>query len=250
MDNPTLTTVIPVRNRSGVRLENCLRSLRWQDVEPATHEIVLSDFGSDDTHRRSIDRLSSAYGVRVVRTDTEEVWNRSRALNIGVQAGRGAYVFCTDADMIFQPNFVSSLLEVHSGEGCDHMIHCRCHDLPESAGEQVWQQQDFEGLRAKGVVRAVMGTGACQSAPTAYFHAVRGYDEKYRYWGAEDVDMTARARRYGLKVVWVSNRTSMLHQWHETMKNDRKLLWRINRWRYRLTKHIVVKNRRGWGSAE
>jgi len=245
--NPTISTIIPVRNRSGVRLLNCLGSLRWQDVD-TDHEIIISDFGSDLPHSQSIDQVAEELDVRIVRTATDETWNRSRALNIGIQAAAGDYVFCTDADMIFQPNFVSTLLATHREASKDVMIHCRCHDLPEDVPEKEWAARDFEELRSQATVRAVRGTGACQSATREFFERVRGYDEKFKYWGAEDVDMTARAERFGLDIHWVSNATSMLHQWHPTMKHDRRLLWRVNRWRYRLTKHIIVKNRSGWGT--
>ena len=43
-------------------------------------------------------------------------------------------------------------------------------------------------------------------------------------------------------------KTCMLHQWHPTMKHDRKWTFHLNRLRFKLTKRIVVKNRRGWGT--
>lgn len=244
---PVLTAVIPLRNRSGVRLENCLRSLRWQEgVNHDEIEIVISDFGSEEPHRASIQALARQYDARVVEMITDEVWNRSRVLNIGVQAARGRIAFCTDVDMIFAPNFLARILATHRQHRGEVMALCRCTDLPESVPEQLWRREDYESLEASGEVRNTSGTGACQAAPRRFFEEVRGYDEKFLYWGAEDVDMTSRAQRYGLKLVWMEG-TAMLHQWHPTMKRDRPLRFHLNRLRYKLTRHIIVKNRRRWG---
>ena len=82
--------MIPIRDRSGQRLENCLRSLRWQrGVERQQVEIVLSDFGSSAEHATSIAALAQAYDAVVTTEETEALWNRSRALNLGIQAASG-----------------------------------------------------------------------------------------------------------------------------------------------------------------
>lgn len=246
---PRLSAVIPLRNRAGLRLENCLRSLRWQEGLEEPVEIVLSDFGSDDTHAREIAALAERYGARVTREVTDAVWNRSRALNLGIQAARGAICWATDADMIFQPNFAATVLAEHGRRPGECMVLCRCHDLPEEVpDDRLWSVEDFEPLQRRARIRSAMGTGACQAAPRAFFERVRGYDEEYVFWGAEDVDMSGRARIAGLEIVWISARTAMLHQWHRTTKHDRKWLWRRNRRRFRKTGHVVVKNPDGWGS--
>jgi hypothetical protein len=126
------------------------------------------------------------------------------------------------------------------------MVLSRCTDLPESA-ERPIDAAEFEVLRASGVLRDTPGTGACQAASRDFFLHARGYDEKYVFWGKEDLDMVERAVRYGLEPVWIHEHTAMCHQWHPTTKHDRKLLWNYNKLRFFLTKRIIVKNRAGWG---
>lgn len=249
MTQPIISAIIPIRNRSGVRLENCLRSLRWQDLEQGQVEIILSDFGSDPKHLASIEALAVTYRATLVKTDTDEVWNRSRALNIGIQAATSELLFCTDADMIFQPTFLNTILKTHQVYDNKVMVLCRCRDLPESVQEQLWEIDDFDTLKKTSEIRQTSGTGACQAALKSFFEYTRGYDEKFVYWGAEDVDMTSRAKRYGLRLLWMDDATtSMLHQWHPTMKNDRRWTFHLNRLRFKLTQRIIIKNRRRWGS--
>lgn len=251
--SPRLSAIIPIRNRSGVRLENCLRSLRWQELELGpgeSHadqlEIVLSDFGSVSPHREDVDALAARYGARVVRTETDAIWNRSRVLNIGIRAASAPLVLCTDADMLFSPNFARSILDAHARRPTS-LVVARCYDLPERVPEQLHDVEAFPSLLAASEVRLTSGTGACQAASRAFFEAIHGYDEAYVYWGAEDNDMVTRALRYGLKLTWLDQHAVMLHQWHPTLKKSERWLIFKNRWRYRLTRHQVVKNRDGWG---
>ena len=246
---PSLSVIVPVRDRSGVRLENCLRSIRWQQVDQADVEIVISDFGSARDHARSVDQLAATYGCQVRRVATREVWNKSRALNIGIRAATGAHILCTDADMIFAPTFFAVLLAAHRRAGDRSFVVCRCHDLPQSLALRAWREADFAPLRARAALRQTFGTGACQSAARSFFGRLQGYDEKYLVWGKEDTDMLVRAVRYGLTLTWIDGETAMLHQWHRKRKDEAQFFWTLNRLRFALTKHRLVKNSANWGAA-
>jgi len=245
---PILSVIVPVRDRSGVRLENCLRSLRWQQIDQTRVEIIVSDFGSNSDHARSIDALAATYRCRLRRVATREVWNRSRALNIGIRAAQGDYVLCTDADMIFAPNFLAVTLAAHHRAADRSFVVCRCLDLPQTVPSQLWGDEDFARLSARASLRQTFGTGACQSALRSFFEWVRGYDEKYLFWGKEDTDMLVRAMHYGLDLIWIDGQTGMLHQWHRKRKEDAQFFWTLNRLRFALTKHKIVKNSDRWGA--
>lgn len=245
---PSLSVIIPIRNRGGQRLENCLRSLNWQDLgEDESAEVIISDFGSDTDELAQLRELAERYDARLVATKTEEVWNRSRALNLGIQAARGHYLMCTDADMIFAPNFLREGLQQQRARMGKAFVICRCRDLPEEVPEQPWQRADFSELLERAPYREKMGTGACQLAPRSFFERVRGYDEGYVFWGMEDNDMLHRAWLGGLRVTWMHEHTAMLHQWHPSSRGKRPLRKVLNDLRYHATKRVRVKNWRGWG---
>jgi glycosyltransferase involved in cell wall biosynthesis len=248
VSSPALTVVLPVRNRAGVRLEYCLASLRWQEgVDPGDVEILLIDLGSDDAHRRAIAELAAEHGARVHTTDTSATWNRSRALNIGVKRARGRLSLCTDVDMLFSPTFLRTVIDAMRSHDDGAMILCQCRDLGPELEARRFTKGEFARLAEGAVRRPLSGFGGCQCAPTSFFHGVRGYDERFRFWGAEDKDMVYRAARAGLALEWVSDRTAMLHQWHPTVKYERPLTVRMNRARFRATSWIVKKNWLGWG---
>ncbi|MGB0591158.1 MAG: glycosyltransferase family 2 protein [Myxococcota bacterium] len=244
-----LSVVIALRDRAGFRLENCLRALRWQTLASEAFEIVLSDFGSDPTSRAEVVRLAEQHRARVVYTETRERWNKSRALNIGVRAALGHYVLCTDADMIFAPNFLETLLDVQAQGGDRAFVLCQSRDLPEGLAERLWTVDDLPSLVGQSQYRARQGTGACQMATRAFFERVRGYDEGYKGWGQEDTDMTFRAARAGLTHRWVEGSTAMMHQWHPSNRHRWPIQKALNDLRYHLTKRRITKNRRSWGLA-
>ena len=249
---PLLSVVVPVRDRPRTTLINCLRSLRWQRCDPAAIEIVLSDYGSDAEHAAAMVDLAARFEARVTRHDERGDWNRSRALNFGIQAAQGRYVLSTDADVIFAPDFLPAILDVHERLPDRALVLCAVLDLPRSVPAREWELGDFPALRAAARPRWVLfpsslGTGACQSASREFFFRVRGYDERYVHWGSEDSDLRDRACAFGLEPVWISHRTSMLHQWHPTRRYTRLLQNRKNALRHFLTRGRIVRNPTGWG---
>ncbi len=245
--SPLISAIIPLRNRGGTRLDNCLRSLRWQTFPADQLEIVLSDFGSDPSFSAELRELGERHDARVVCSATDAIWNRSKALNIGIRSARGRYVFCTDADMIFSPDFVQALADAQERHRGQAMVMCRCRDLSETVPEQPWERDDFPRLLDQASFRERLGTGACQMASKERVGALRGYDEGYKFWGLEDTDMRFRAARAGFTEAWVHDDTAMLHQWHPSDRKKKPLRKFMNDARFHLTKYVTVKNWRGWG---
>lgn len=248
MTAPLLTVVLPIRNRSGVRLENCLRSFRWQEgLSPNDVEILISDFGSAPEHRDAVQATAATFGARVQHTVVDGLWNKSRALNIGLKHAKGRFILCTDVDMVMAPTFFRVLMETQDKLGGRGFILCQSRDLgPETEGKSI-TLAEYDSFLQKTTMRPTHGNGACQCAETNWFHSVGGYDQGYTYWGAEDEDMVRRAERAGRILKWVTNETAMMHQWHPTTKYDKPWLVRKNKWRLTLTGWIVRKNWRGWG---
>jgi len=248
MGSTLMSVVIPLRNRSGTRLENCLRSLRWQQGVPVDEvEIVLSDFGSAPEHREAVQKAAKDVGATVHYTLAPGLWNRSRALNIGIKRAKGQYVFCTDVDMILAPNFFDTLMRTQQEIDGRGFLMCQAHDLPpETEGRSV-QIGDLDELKISAKLRPTYGMGGCQCAETSWFHGIRGFDERYTYWGAEDKDLALRAQKDGRDIQWVTSKTFMLHQWHPTAEYDKPWLVRKNRMWLKLTSWIVRKNWLGWG---
>lgn len=217
-----ISVVVAVRNRSGYRVENFLKTLRRQAHLSGEVEIVLVDSASSPDHFESLWHLAKAHRATLIRLAAEHPWNKSLALNVGIRAATRRYVFLTDIDMIFQANFIAAALhalEQHHGKV---VLHCQSRDLPPHAVKDATDViAGFDALLAQSRWHTRLGNGACFITTREWLHKVRGMDEAYGQWGAMDRDISMRAQWDGLPVVWLEN-TSFLHQWHV----GKQALWR------------------------
>ena len=241
-----LSVVIPVRNRAGTSLRNTLESLHWQNIgQPA--EILIVDHGSDPDQRTALRDICKSAGARLIPIGTpERPWNKPLALNRGIRAtdARSRQVLVMDADILLAPDFFGA-----ASEKGDALVLCRCGDLPQSAripGDKAALRRAFPSLRSRARLRPASSTGGVQWAPRAFFFSVQGYDEDLLWWGAMDNDMVRRAREAGLPVVWVSDETGILHQWHPRkhaiLDNQREVCAAQDAWR---RNHRLMNERAG-----
>ena len=76
-----------------------------------------------------------------------------------------------------------------------------------------------------------IGDGAAQCTTREWFFKVGGYDERMELYGAMDNDMTVRAEKDGLNIVWVEE-GEMLHMHH-------KIVWNNPEWKEQFDKNII-----------
>jgi glycosyltransferase involved in cell wall biosynthesis len=207
---PGLTVLVPVRDRAGVRLANLLASLARQSARDRMR-IVVIDYGSGEDEEAEIAGLAAAEGADLVRIEADE-WNRSAALNAGLRRVLTRFVLVADADLIFEPSYVEKALRLLEHDPL-RIVVSAMRDLPDMAPEAV-STASFAEL-----------SGQASSRYDAKYHpsivavhrmaiaAAGGYDEGYRSWGVEDVDLFTRLRHAGLDPV-DAGRETYLHQWH------------------------------------
>jgi len=254
-----IQVIIPVRDRSADRLRATLASLRWQQRPPARTLIV--SHGSSAQTDAALETLCREQAIAFERiARPSDPWCKPAALNHGIRQTPAdvPYIMTLDADMILQPNFlavITTQLEGAPSRGA--MVLCRSHDLPRSVRVPLHSRalrDSFDRLRRASRLRGRHGCGGIQAAPRSFFFAVRGYDEAFTWWGEEDPDMVARAKGFGLRIVWVEERTAMLHQWHPhaTIVSDpghRRVVAQAlerNRALRKAREGLIVRDNPGW----
>lgn len=208
---PGLTVLVPTRDRGGARLANLLASLEGQSARREMRVMVI-DYGSREDEAREIAGLAAAAGADLVRVEADE-WNRSAALNAGLRRVMTKFVLVADADLVFEPGYVEKTLGLLKRDP-RRIVVSAMRDLPDMAPEAV-SAASFAEL-----------SGQARRRYNAKYHpsivavhrlalaAVGGYDEGYRGWGMEDVDLFTRLRNIGLDPVDAGQETGYLHQWH------------------------------------
>jgi len=234
----SISIVIGVRDRKK-QLVNCLDSLALQTDED--FEIIIVDYGGTETIKDLVQDL----GCKYIYTHNTGIYSRTHALNIGIQAASNEFILCSDADMIFAPNFIGTASEMASK---DAIVLCHCKKISPRLITNIWK---FKELLKNSKPGHEFSIGGCQMLHKDVWQELGGFDEDLVGWGSEDWDIMHRVKRKGLKKIFMHNRTSMIHQDHDSCirtayRND--ILWALHDKMVKERVMEITRNKnRGWG---
>ncbi len=255
-----LAVVIPVRDRPRQHLFRTLSSLNWQSAgRPA--QVVIVSHGSRPESEKQLDDLCREQSANMIALGHPgQPWNKPLALNTGIRATKPEipFLMTMDSDMLLAPNFFAAALE-RLRQDPPALVLCPISDLPQTAHipdspEEL--RKAWTGLAASSQLRKKGGSGASQTARRSFYFQIRGYDEDMLWWGAMDTDIVNRARLLGMDIVWMGDRTAMLHQWHprkHRILGDRSEMrqarrsWKLNHELMRARSQILLRNPGQWG---
>jgi glycosyltransferase involved in cell wall biosynthesis len=193
-----LSVVIPTLDKRAL-LERTLAALRRQEVpDGGVWEIVVVDDGcSDGTGpwlRQEQERQAAAGGdpsLRVV-TPGGNV-GRARARNLGAGAARGEWIVFLDDDIVAPPGLLAAhldLLKRHPGHGTIGAAVT----APDLVDAPHLHYLDTRGVARLGAGPAPARYFVTQNAavPRAAFLSVGGFDEAFRSYGFEDMEVAFR----------------------------------------------------------
>lgn len=201
-----LTLIYPYRNRSLTTVKRSMDSLAQQTVND--FEVQLVDYGSQPETAQTVKKLLEQYSFahyQYVYTQFQP-WNKSRALNSVIKKLSTDYFFVADVDLIFHPQFVERLLSLQQKNTATYfkvgyLSEMETQKQKEFAAYQIEKESDKEA------------TGLTMF-PVESIQKMRGFDEFYHFWGAEDTDMHLRFQNNEGKIVFYEEETLLLHQWH------------------------------------
>lgn len=105
MIKPKISVIIPTYNEQGV-IGNCLESLSRQDYP--NFELIVIDDGSLDS---SVSQVENQRGkVKSLTLLKQKHFGPGAARNLGVKHAKGEILVFVDADMEFEPDFISKLV--------------------------------------------------------------------------------------------------------------------------------------------
>jgi len=240
-----MTAIIACKNRTK-NLKYCLASIDACTPRPNT---VVVDFGSTD----NLADIIHYPWLSIIRVDRgTKIFHKARALNIGIRAVKTKFMCITDADQIFAKNFFGV---VHKRLVNNSRIFVMCHTYfltkipkgvtPDNIADNY--PKLVKNLRGS----KTHGDGCCNGVLTRWVKRVRGYDEQYIGYGAEDSDFASRAELSGFKRTWIHKATTMIHLPHpkagkyydqKVFKRNRKMFFKKQR-----TREKIVNKDKQWG---
>ena len=205
-----LSILIPYRNRNSSHLANCLKSLQRQTIQD--FEVHFIDYGSDIEMASKARKICLEYSfVQYIKHPVQyQPWNKSRALNSVIKNLQSDYCFVADVDMIFHPGFVKIAHDLMDLKKC---IYFQVGFLEPDDKVENKRFESFSDYR----VSTNEATGLSMF-PVNSLRELRGFDEFYHFWGAEDTDMHVRFKNAGYQVEFYNTKILMLHQWHPTYR--------------------------------
>jgi len=220
---PAVSVIIPTYNRCAL-LRETLASLVDQRLPAGELEVVVADDGSSDATRAVVDTFAGQLPLRYV-FQPDEGFRAGQARNAGAALATAPVLVFLDTGVVAGPDFARHHRDAHAdgpprvvlgytygynpddpdpgvaavlAEGRPERVVARHGGRPE------FRDARHEALGALGYDLSGLaapwyfGWTLNYSVPTADFRAVGGFDEDFRGWGVEDVELTYRLSRHGL----------------------------------------------------
>jgi GT2 family glycosyltransferase len=186
-----LSVVVPAYNRPDV-LAVCLRCLATQTLASQEYEVVVVDDGSEEDLEPVVRGVAEAMRVRLIRLLHN--LGRAAARNRGIEVARGEVIVFIDSDVFAPPGF----LEAHRN------VHAR-NERAVGRGPLLLTEHLEDPFTRPPVLQdpspAFLDT-ANASVRRAHLLAAGGFDEGFRHYGWEDLDLGIRLKRMGLRRVF------------------------------------------------
>jgi len=202
--------VIGVRDREQERIKRCVNSLK----SPITKEIIIVDYGS----KKPVKQIK---GTDIIRVNTDNIWNKSHALNIGIKAAKGKYIATIDCDIILTKNFFKEINKLLKKDTFIISLDVRRIDLIGLRGNIPeryikYFSKPWAEINRKIIYQNHNANGGIQLFSKEWIEKVRGYDENLIYWGGIDNDLYERALMD--KLIIINLNKTIYHQEHEKKK--------------------------------
>jgi len=206
-----LSIIYPYRNRNLNHVQNSLESLRNQTLKE--FEVYFVDYGSDLEISKKVKDLCKKYTFINYKYYSVhyQPWNKSRALNSVIKNLSKGFCFVADVDMIFDPNFIKKAIQLQKP---NKSIYFQVGFLSPQDITKEGKFHEFQTYRKS----SNEATGLSMF-PVEVLHDLRGFDEFYHFWGAEDTDIHERIKNAGYQLEFYTEEILMLHQWHPSYRS-------------------------------
>jgi GT2 family glycosyltransferase len=218
-------------------------------------DVVVADDGSGPETAKAVDFWRETFGERLTHAwQPDHGFRLARVRNLGAAKARGDYLVFVDGDCIPRRRFVSAIRRaalpgwflagkrVQLGSNLsravlqEHLPIARWSTLAllVRARRELGSWRNLTPRDRRRPWRDALPDfvphgneyGFLTAVARSDFHRVNGFDLRFVGWGEQDVDLSIRLRRLGLRCGYAGPRSTMLHLWHSSqMTQDRSTWW-------------------------
>lgn len=236
-----ITFIIAIKNIPLSRIKNSIESIRKIDYDQNLISIIIIDYDSDNSFSEKYIKISKEYNLFYKKILNRIKWNKSEALNTAIKIAKTKYILSTDADIIFEKNYLKEAINLLK-KNPYQVILSKCFDLPKNFSKSL----DFR-KKSKMRFRKDYPNPGINMALTHFYKLINGYDERYVMWGSEDDDIIKRFSILGLKITNICDKSVYFHQWHQKFKQNNQDYFSekqaIKNKEYCHKKYSIIRNR-------
>ncbi len=223
-------------------IKNTLQSLNRQNgYFKEDYEAVVIDDGSTDGTGEYIQGVNTNYNIEYIYLHRSSKSSRARARNAGINAATGEIIVFIDGDMLVRENYLKELDRCFNVSEDILVIGNRIMMTEEVSCEKLAQETCFRGsefninsfknLEIRHIIyRHLSYNSCCQLRPWLQVFSCNmavlkkhldksgGFDEGFKGWGIEDVELGYRLYKSGLRII-INNRIEAFHQCHSSEHN-------------------------------
>ncbi len=202
---PKVSIIIPTFQRCN-SVKRILTALNTQTFSPDEFEVVVSIDGSEDGTQQMIDHFSSPYQLRSIWATNS---GRSGACNRGIRESDGEVLIITDDDMEPAPKFVEAHYLSHSAQTKLGVIGASPITIDDSSTQAArYIAAEFNSrlnnkMSAPGYKFEIWDFYSGNfSIRRNDIIEVSGFNESFKIYGYEDIELVLRLIKSGLKIVF------------------------------------------------
>lgn len=250
---PGISVVIPVSSARYIPyLQNCVAAVADQTVGKDMIDLTLvyafnRQFRETEIPVGPLVKLAAEHDATIIFHEHDYPdFPLSRARNVGARRAVRRVIGFVDADLVLDPETFETVLRFTPDSckaACVH-VH-RMEEGPEHAIYKERRKEVFRHNLKKGRLDPA-GKGGCVFVDTYTFFELRGYDERFYGWGAEDNDLAKRLEDHRVSIAHLLTEGIVaMHQFHD---RPQRFNPRTERNRELLaTSRTVCRNDGGWG---
>lgn len=204
MNTPTISVVVPTYRRRDcvVRL---LTAMTRQTLDPSEFEVIISIDGSEDGTYEAVAGFESMFALKAIKYPNR---GRAAACNSGIREARGDLLVILDDDMEPEPWLLAEHVRAHSARDRLGVLGA----VPIYVGPDAPPTLKYIGAKFNAHLEKLASPGYSLqlrdfytgnfSIPRKIMLAVGGYDEVFRVYGNEDLELSLRLKKAGVWLVY------------------------------------------------
>jgi GT2 family glycosyltransferase len=228
--------IIPAYNNKKLLAHTLLALNMQKGYGISDYEVIVVDDGSPERLFDFIKEVPRNYQLKYIYLDRTPSSCRAGARNRGLEIAMGRVVIFIDSDMLVNENYLSEVERCFKVEENICVMSTRLYADREIEASEIVDKSVFSAYRFKSCKinhlenRHVVFNKSSYNAnvlktPWLFAYScnlavlrknlemLEGFDETYKGWGYEDVDLGYRLHKKGIKIV-INHKMEAIHQYH------------------------------------